>query len=881
MNDNRRILEEHREEFEKIKKRMHEIERSGKKLDDDHSVILNNRGRIKGLDGKQETIKGSDHRIPNELADEYRELSRRAAYYVVGRDIRKEETPVLIESVTDETAADETTQSASTTDTSNGGELAAGKTIQTVSTAGTPIGDEPDEVETVENADYILNGEVAFNNFISLLNDVSEELDSMGPMDTWQYDKFLDSRITYNNILDLFGLNVFNDYSDGYYYISEDMLMDFMTDLTGKLKTVPLDDHEWNLGLDLIAHIVLTRRNYYNTHTEARSNYVKKIIYNPIDGQIHSNSSAFQKISMPFNGGFSNLTSSEPAVDEITQTAGTSNGGEPAASKTTQSVSTTGTPISGEPAASMATQSVSTTGTPAGGDPIQGQVQHNIEYYVSTSKVAINNFMQLLTNLSNLPETDKQQFLNSISYQDIKKLFLGREYIDQDLNITSNNFDDFSKEIKSEINNNDAVAQELLKRMKSIIDSRTASRTANPNEVNITYIPRDVMSRNQTYFMEDGYIDYHNLNVDLRKRGIDPKNTTASDLKSKFKRDDGQVDFEASFLVDRIIHSENYKNHRRSEVKCFLKAHSKIIAGAAGLGVGLGVSAFKIIPTVTQPLATIRLGYAIGKTAVRVYSKIKHGDKDYIEKKIQTSLDSKFESSQIYQGIKRINAILKKPEVQWFLNGMSIGVVAGNMLHLHEKLENVFNSNANNQSVASTTDTPNGANDNSYVLDDNGSAGDGRVTQSLEDFTSNQSDPVKEILKNAEGVTTPSEGIDYSWLDNFSTGTGDTTFNLSSIDNGFTNSLDALGGNNPVHLASKYFENCTIERVRFPDGSYMTGNLGDIVQKAQNLGLDLTQATADVRAADGSPLAWMNAGDVFKTVAESAQNAAKVAGKSM
>ena len=284
----------------------------------------------------------------------------------------------------------------------------------------------------------------------------------------------------------------------------------------------------------------------------------------------------------------------------------------------------------------------------------------------------------------------------------------------------------------------------------------------------------------------------------------------------------------------------------KKDVKAYMKAIGKLLPYAlAGAGVGLATAA--IVPTVTfSGLGTIRIVYSTAKLANKIVSKgFLHGKPTPVDNIIMNAKDKikeKYGDRKIYKAIEKANAFLKNPKVQWFLNGAAVGYKIGEALDLHDKLNDLLHPEKN------TVDT--------HISD---TAASNKIPD--------QDQQVNDPLTN-NGATPSENGIDYSNPAGSETvsstysdlNTGDN-IDLSGIDHGFTNSVNAMSDANPVHLLTELAnrENGTsIKLLKLPDGSNFTGNIGDLLQN----GIDPNQVAARVVNQNGD-YAWLNLQDIL------------------
>lgn len=256
-----------------------------------------------------------------------------------------------------------------------------------------------------------------------------------------------------------------------------------------------------------------------------------------------------------------------------------------------------------------------------------------------------------------------------------------------------------------------------------------------------------------------------------------------------------------------------------------------------GMAVGLGASV--VIPSVTLfGLGNIRIAYAGLKFTNKIVSKkFLNGQPTPIDKVIdmgKKKIQEKYGDTKVYNGAKKINDFLKKPEVQWFINGVSIGYSVGNMLNLHDRVVNNL-SQKGVENINTSTNELNSSNTN----------------------ISNTPEPNAPV-PNTPSAPTPdvSSTPDYDWLT-----TGENV-DLSGVEYGYTNAVNAIGNTDSLNLINELAsqENGTfIKWLRLPDGSTFTGNIGDLL----STGIDPSAVAARVMN-QGGDYAWLNLQDILE-----------------
>ena len=323
-------------------------------------------------------------------------------------------------------------------------------------------------------------------------------------------------------------------------------------------------------------------------------------------------------------------------------------------------------------------------------------------------------------------------------------------------------------------------------------------------------------------------------------------------------------------------------NTNRFNFQAYLQSVKKLAPWALG-GAVVGLGASIIIPSAALSGAgTIRLVYSVAKFTNKIISKkFLNGQPTPVDKVITNAKDAiknKYGSTKIYKGIEKINEFLKKPETQWFINGMAVGYKIGNWLDLNGKVKSLFET----KNSTSTTVPNETANLQTEATDP--TVGESTVPQeNIPQETIPQENistqkparpiqkPRPEIEMDAPTTTPTPETTDYSWLD---VGKDGDKIDLSGMKQGYTDSYAARGAytgqyehlNKAVNLASKYATEANgtfISELRLPDGSIFTGNIGDLLKT----GIDPSKIAARIANQNGD-YAWGNLEDVLETLSK-------------
>ena len=331
----------------------------------------------------------------------------------------------------------------------------------------------------------------------------------------------------------------------------------------------------------------------------------------------------------------------------------------------------------------------------------------------------------------------------------------------------------------------------------------------------------------------------------------------------------------------------------------------------AVMGAGVGLIGAALIPTssfiggATGVITFARLAYSTGKFANKMISKVFLGGQPTPVDKVITTVKEniknietvrmvkndpdgeieevriKFKDSRLYKGIKKVNDFLKKPQVQWFINGMSLGYRIGDALNLNENIQKLFqpkqptttvtvpNTNTNLETSAPETTVPETTVPETTVPE----------TTIPQEIVTKPSKPIinkpsatPETLIDGIGTSKPTidvpETPNYSFLDNLDTG---DNIDLSGVTEGFYDSYAARANEGAVNLISKYASaDCGtfIKELRLADGSVFTGNIGDLLDS----GIDPSKVAARIANNNGD-YAWLNLEDIVNDLAKNAVKA--------
>lgn len=211
----------------------------------------------------------------------------------------------------------------------------------------------------------------------------------------------------------------------------------------------------------------------------------------------------------------------------------------------------------------------------------------------------------------------------------------------------------------------------------------------------------------------------------------------------------------------------------------------KILAGIGGFAVGATIG-IAMAPTGALAISIGRLVYAGAKA--RLKSKGKKGRVDNVISNI------KEKCPRIGNNLERINNFLKKPTVQWFINGMALGYTAGHVVNSFGITDGIVDKFS-----------PSGSN----IVVDNVDKVHPNIMTDVPD-TSSMTDVAGSNVPDA-GAMTDVVNTDMFSSDQLVSG---QTFDLSGIDSGYV----ASGADSSVNLITDAGSNAVVDRVVDVDG---------------------------------------------------------------
>ena len=446
-------------------------------------------------------------------------------------------------------------------------------------------------------------------------------------------------------------------------------------------------------------------------------------------------------------------------------------------------------------------------------------------------------------------EIDSQNILDLTNYAYNDLMFK----INNKLGIASSTLSKYSTSIKKENRKGKPVLKtkkgilhgkklaEYLKKSASSLKEKAGSYKGLAKDYIISHnpfsIPKNDMEEQEEIIIEE--LKIPELEEELEESAEKQEEIVLEELEVPEYKDENEIILEELEVPE---YEEETKSSKEKESllaqKAYLEALKKKIPWALG-GVAVGLGASIVVPSVgLSGVGAIRITYSAAKFANKVVSKGFLGGKptpvDKVIDLAKETVKEKYGTTKIYQKAQAMNQFLKKPEVQWFINGVSVGYLAGNILNLHDK---VFDG-------AKNVNVPKG------------------TTEQLSDTSTVNPSPEPEVPTVEEptlpNVPTGARGeIQYDWLK-----TGET-IDLSNVHEGFKTAGDVVNRTNATSLLSEYSSasnNTMIEFFRLADGSNFTGSIQDLLDS----GIDLNTVAAKVVNQNGV-YGWLSAQDILDT----------------
>ena len=257
-------------------------------------------------------------------------------------------------------------------------------------------------------------------------------------------------------------------------------------------------------------------------------------------------------------------------------------------------------------------------------------------------------------------------------------------------------------------------------------------------------------------------------------------------------------------LKKKIAKDLKIKKKKKVKIENNKKKWYKSIAfwGGAALGVGLS---FAVVPGTTGLiLSGARLAYSFGKKFIKSYAKKHEGENTGLMRVINkvTDVKDKFKEKhpRITAAVSKVNNFFKKPDVQYFMNGVAVGYTVGK---IGQSVANIFDNGPGTNPSGDTGGKPTPETPEPTVADP------------ASDKVADVSDAVDKVAKGQR-------------------------WDISGVDNGY--GFDSSTMDNRVHLNQDLAENVKIVKTKVVDGVKMV----------------LTKST------DGDKFAWFKADDILE-----------------
>ena len=160
---------------------------------------------------------------------------------------------------------------------------------------------------------------------------------------------------------------------------------------------------------------------------------------------------------------------------------------------------------------------------------------------------------------------------------------------------------------------------------------------------------------------------------DDNKDKTDDDNKDKTDDDNKDKTDD---DNKGKTDDDEDLDMPEEKFHLSDKQKAFLK---KALAFAGGIAVGVGLSCVPGVGQIRMGIAAAKLVTTVGRIGINIYTK-RHPESKLAQE--VNDLKNRWNNSVIGKKVNEINEKLHKPPINAFINGVSVGYIAGNIVEL-------------------------------------------------------------------------------------------------------------------------------------------------------------------------------------------------------
>lgn len=324
-----------------------------------------------------------------------------------------------------------------------------------------------------------------------------------------------------------------------------------------------------------------------------------------------------------------------------------------------------------------------------------------------------------------------------------------------------------------------------------------------------------------------------------------------------------EVDYQSRTEEDKKEETELFEKSQKrklNEEKTYLKAMKKFaLSFGTGILVGFGVASIVPNPFVSV-LGVIRITYSLVKCGNKLISKhVLNGEPTKLDKWVdvkKTCFKEMFPN--ISKSLEKINLVLQKKEVQWFLNGISTGYVVGNFMNWYDnytvnKIKNSISSNLVQSDSIPNTDTIDTARPNAL-----------KQVLRANNIDLSQPNAIQQVMEPKPlNVKTPNilQSLNNSSVPNYEFLNTNETIDLSSLIQGYKDSYQAIEQSGAMHLKfnlASQNNGTFIKYLRLANGETFTGNIGEFL----NTGIDPKTVAARVMNQNGD-YAWFNLDEIL------------------
>ena len=447
-------------------------------------------------------------------------------------------------------------------------------------------------------------------------------------------------------------------------------------------------------------------------------------------------------------------------------------------------------------------------------------------------KIYENEFNNISSKINKIEYFNKlnDTLTKIIAFERLKQQNQSNQQIDEFLN--KNNKQEIQEKIKNLVENNndiDFINREYFENLKN--EKKVCEDNLEKIKNNSDYLKKQIADKNELIdklennknmkIVNNSYYDILN---DLVNDLNDDEDFIKGSNKKKFKmivkslkNHPGYSNLSSYANKDKLIKElkadiayELGLKKQKVKIKNDKKKWYKSMAFWGGAALGVGLSFAPIPGTNGLITAGARIVYAVGKKAIKSYVE-KHDGEDTkfmrVVNKVRDVKDVlKEKFPRVAKAVGSVNSFFKKPNVQFFLNGVAVGYTVGRFG------QGIANKIGDSVSGGSGTDPNVSTGDNS--VPDSNPTPDPSVADPVSDKVADASDVVDKVAKGQR-------------------------WDISGVDNGY--GFDSSTMDNRVHLNQDLAENVKIVKTKVVDGVKMV----------------LTKST------DGDKFAWFKADDIL------------------